>query len=37
MAGTGLFPLTDEHESIRMAARNFAQKEIAPVATTYVK
>jgi len=35
MAGDGLFPLTDEHESIRQAARNFAQKEIAPVAAEF--
>jgi alkylation response protein AidB-like acyl-CoA dehydrogenase len=35
MAGSGLFPLTDEHESIRQAARNFAQKEIAPVAAEF--
>ncbi len=35
MAGSGLFPLSEEHESIRQAARNFAQKEIAPVAAEY--
>jgi alkylation response protein AidB-like acyl-CoA dehydrogenase len=35
MAGSGLFPFTEEHESIRMAARNFAQKEIAPVAAEF--
>ena len=35
MAGSGLFPFTDEHESIRQAARNFAQKEIAPVAAEF--
>ena len=35
MTGSGLFPLTDEHESIRQAARNFAQKEIAPVAAEF--
>ncbi|MGE5122963.1 MAG: acyl-CoA dehydrogenase family protein, partial [Acidobacteriaceae bacterium] len=35
MAGTELFPLTDEHESIRQAARNFAQREIAPLAAEY--
>jgi alkylation response protein AidB-like acyl-CoA dehydrogenase len=35
MADSGLFPLTDEHESIRQAARNFAQKEIAPVAAEF--
>lgn len=35
MAGSGLFPFTEEHESIRQAARNFAQKEIAPVAAEF--
>ena len=35
MAGSGLFPLTDEHEMIRQAARDFAQKEIAPVAAHF--
>jgi alkylation response protein AidB-like acyl-CoA dehydrogenase len=35
MAGNGLFPLTDEHESIRQAARNFAQKELSPVAAEF--
>jgi alkylation response protein AidB-like acyl-CoA dehydrogenase len=35
MAGSGLFPMTEEHESIRQAARNFAQKEIAPVAAEF--
>ncbi len=35
MAGSGLFPLTEEHESIRLAARNFAQKEIAPIAAEF--
>ncbi len=35
MAGSGLFPLTEEHESIRQAARNFAQKELAPVAAEF--
>ncbi len=35
MAGSGLFPFTEEHESIRQAARNFAQKELAPVAAEY--
>lgn len=35
MAGSGIFPLTEEHESIRMAARNFAQKEIAPIAAEF--
>lgn len=35
MAGSGLFPFTEEHESIRQAARSFAQKEIAPVAAEF--
>jgi alkylation response protein AidB-like acyl-CoA dehydrogenase len=35
MAGSGLFPFTEEHESIRQAARTFAQKEIAPVAAEF--
>jgi alkylation response protein AidB-like acyl-CoA dehydrogenase len=35
MAGSGLFPFTEEHESIRQAARNFAQKEIAPIAAEF--
>src|SRR5512143_233358 len=35
MAGSGLFPLTEEHESIRQAARTFAQKEIAQVAAEF--
>ena len=35
MAGSELFPLSEEHESIRQAARNFAQKEIAPLAAEY--
>lgn len=35
MAGSGLFPFTQEHESIRQAARNFAQKEITPVAAEF--
>jgi alkylation response protein AidB-like acyl-CoA dehydrogenase len=35
MAGSGLFPLTEEHESIRQTARNFAQREIAPIATEF--
>src|SRR5512136_971615 len=35
MAGIGLFPFTEEHESIRQAARNFAQKEIAPIAAEF--
>jgi alkylation response protein AidB-like acyl-CoA dehydrogenase len=32
MSGNGLFSITDEHEMIRQAARDFAQKEIAPIA-----
>ena len=35
MAGSELFPLSEEHESIRQAARNFAQKEIAPLAAEF--
>jgi alkylation response protein AidB-like acyl-CoA dehydrogenase len=35
MIGTALFPLTDEHEMIRQTARDFAQKEIAPIAAEY--
>jgi alkylation response protein AidB-like acyl-CoA dehydrogenase len=35
MAANGLFPLTEEHEMIRQAARDFAQKEIAPVAAEF--
>ena len=35
MAGSGLFPFTEEHESIRQAARGFAQKEIAPIAAEF--
>jgi len=35
MAHNGLFPFTEEHESIRQAARTFAQKEIAPVAAEF--
>lgn len=31
----GLFGLTDEHEMIRDAARDFAQKEIAPIAAEF--
>jgi len=30
-----LFPITEEHEMIRLAARDFAQKEIAPVAAEF--
>jgi alkylation response protein AidB-like acyl-CoA dehydrogenase len=35
MTGSELFPLTDEHEMIRQTARDFAQKEIAPVAAEF--
>jgi alkylation response protein AidB-like acyl-CoA dehydrogenase len=35
MAGNSLFPLTEEHEMIRQAARDFAQNEIAPVAAEF--
>jgi hypothetical protein len=36
MAGEGLsLQLTEEHEMIRMAARDFAQKEIAPIAAEF--
>ena len=35
MSGNGLFPLTEEHEMIRQAARDFAQKEIAPIAAEF--
>jgi alkylation response protein AidB-like acyl-CoA dehydrogenase len=35
MAGQTLFPFTDEHEMIRQAARDFAQKEIAPIAAEF--
>jgi alkylation response protein AidB-like acyl-CoA dehydrogenase len=35
MTGNGLFPLTGEHEMIRQAARDFAQKEIAPIAAEF--
>jgi alkylation response protein AidB-like acyl-CoA dehydrogenase len=36
MTNAGLnFTLTDEHEMIRMAARDFAQKEIAPIAAEF--
>ena len=35
MAGNGLFFLTEEHEMIRQAARDFAQKEIAPIAAEF--
>jgi alkylation response protein AidB-like acyl-CoA dehydrogenase len=35
MQADGLFFLTDEHEMIRQAARDFAQKEIAPIAAEF--
>lgn len=35
MPGNWLFPLTDEHEMIRQTARDFARKEIAPIAAEY--
>jgi alkylation response protein AidB-like acyl-CoA dehydrogenase len=35
MSGEGLFPLTEEHEMIRQAARDLAQNEIVPVAAHY--
>jgi alkylation response protein AidB-like acyl-CoA dehydrogenase len=35
MSETALFALTEEHEMIRQAARDFAQKEIAPVAAEF--
>ncbi len=35
MSEGGLFALTEEHEMIRQAARDFAQKEIAPIAAEY--
>ena len=35
MTGDGLFPLSDEHEMIRQAARDFAQNEIAPIAAEF--
>jgi alkylation response protein AidB-like acyl-CoA dehydrogenase len=35
MSDTILFPLTDEHKMIRDAARDFAQKEIAPIAAEF--
>ncbi|HSF82991.1 MAG TPA: acyl-CoA dehydrogenase [Anaerolineales bacterium] len=35
MTGNDLFPLTDEHEMIRQAARDFAQNEIAPIAAEF--
>lgn len=35
MANSNLFPFTDEHEMIRHAARDFARKEIAPIAAEF--
>jgi alkylation response protein AidB-like acyl-CoA dehydrogenase len=35
MAGSGLVVLSEEHEMIRKAARDFAQKEIAPIAAEF--
>jgi alkylation response protein AidB-like acyl-CoA dehydrogenase len=35
MTSNELFPLTDEHEMIRQAARDFAQNEIAPIAAEF--
>ena len=35
MSDTALFPLTDEHKMIQNAARDFAQKEIAPIAAEF--
>lgn len=35
MSELGLFPFTEEHQMIRQAAREFAQKEIAPIAAEY--
>ncbi len=35
MNQAGLFPFTEEHEMIRQAARDFAQKEIVPIAAEY--
>jgi alkylation response protein AidB-like acyl-CoA dehydrogenase len=35
MSDLSLFPITDEHEMIRQAARDFAQKEIAPIAAEF--
>jgi alkylation response protein AidB-like acyl-CoA dehydrogenase len=35
MTFSGLFPFTKEHEMIRQAARDFAQKEIAPIAAEF--
>jgi alkylation response protein AidB-like acyl-CoA dehydrogenase len=35
MSDTALFPLSDEHKMIRDTARDFAQKEIAPIAAEF--
>ncbi len=35
MSDTALFPLSDEHKMILDAARDFAQKEIAPIAAEF--
>ena len=35
MTDLPIFPLTDEHKMLRDAARDFAQKEIAPVAAEH--
>jgi len=35
MTSNELFPMTDEHEMIRKAARDFAQKEIVPIAAEF--
>ena len=35
MSDTALFPLSDEHQMILDAARDFAQKEIAPIAAEF--
>lgn len=35
MTASGLFSLTEEHEMIRQAARDFAQKEIVPIAAEF--
>ncbi len=35
MADSALFPLNDEHKMIRDTARDFAQKEIAPIAAQF--
>ena len=35
MTASDLFPLSAEHEMIRQTARDFAQKEIAPIAAEF--